>query len=75
MPSETHDRLDAFTGADPTTDVRAVFSWSYHALSAGEARLFRLLGLHTALTADQLLDPTRDPITPAPLQPGVAPKQ
>ena len=28
------------------TDVRAVFSWSYRALSAGAARLFRLLGLH-----------------------------
>jgi tetratricopeptide (TPR) repeat protein len=38
--------LDAFTGAEPSTDIRAVFSWSYHALSTGAARLFRLLGLH-----------------------------
>jgi DNA-binding SARP family transcriptional activator/tetratricopeptide (TPR) repeat protein len=40
------DRLDALTTDDPGTDVRAVFSWSYQALGAGAARLFRLLGLH-----------------------------
>ncbi|MEU7719187.1 AfsR/SARP family transcriptional regulator [Streptomyces tibetensis] len=45
--SESHGSLDAFTGGDDiTTDVRAVFSWSYKALSAPAARLFRLLGLH-----------------------------
>ncbi|HYN93328.1 MAG TPA: tetratricopeptide repeat protein, partial [Pilimelia sp.] len=33
-------------GGDPAADVRAVFSWSYHLLPAGAARLFRLLGLH-----------------------------
>ncbi|WP_432253233.1 BTAD domain-containing putative transcriptional regulator [Streptomyces sp. HNM1019] len=38
--------LDAFEGGDATTDVRAVFSWSYHALDADTARLFRLLGVH-----------------------------
>ncbi|MFL6121970.1 AfsR/SARP family transcriptional regulator [Actinophytocola sp.] len=38
--------LDALDGGDPATDVRAVFSWSYRALSTGAARLFRLLGLH-----------------------------
>jgi DNA-binding SARP family transcriptional activator/tetratricopeptide (TPR) repeat protein len=38
--------LDAFHGEGPATDIRAVFSWSYHALSAEAARLFRLLGLH-----------------------------
>ena len=38
--------LDAFSGADPATDVRAVFSWSYRALSEPAGRLFRLLGLH-----------------------------
>jgi tetratricopeptide (TPR) repeat protein/transcriptional regulator with XRE-family HTH domain len=37
--------LEAFAGTDPLTDVRAVFSWSYRALSADAARLFRLLGL------------------------------
>src|SRR5262249_36824561 len=31
---------------DPYTDVRGVFSWSYHALTPDAARLFRLLGLH-----------------------------
>jgi DNA-binding SARP family transcriptional activator len=40
------DRLDALAAGDAATDVRAVFSWSYQALSAGAARLFRLLGLH-----------------------------
>ena len=34
------------SGGDRATDVRAVFSWSYRALSAEAARLFRLLGLH-----------------------------
>ncbi len=39
-------RLDALAGDDPATDVRAVLSWSYHALTPAAARLFRLLGLH-----------------------------
>src|SRR5262249_36301247 len=43
---DSHDRLDALSTGDPTTDVRAVFSWSYHALTPQAARLFRLLGLH-----------------------------
>jgi tetratricopeptide (TPR) repeat protein/DNA-binding SARP family transcriptional activator len=43
---DTLDRLDSLTGEDPVTDIRAVFSWSYHALSPAAARLFRLLGLH-----------------------------
>jgi DNA-binding SARP family transcriptional activator/tetratricopeptide (TPR) repeat protein len=38
--------LDAFAAGDPATEVRAVFSWSYRAVSAPAARLFRLLGLH-----------------------------
>ncbi|WP_170141009.1 AfsR/SARP family transcriptional regulator [Allonocardiopsis opalescens] len=43
------DRLDglATPDGDPTTDVRLAFSWSYQALSAEAARLFRLLGLHS----------------------------
>ncbi|MDG4817210.1 BTAD domain-containing putative transcriptional regulator [Micromonospora sp. WMMD956] len=40
------DRLTALATGDPATDVRAVFSWSYRALDADSARLFRLLGLH-----------------------------
>ncbi|MEV7774287.1 tetratricopeptide repeat protein [Kitasatospora sp. NPDC086791] len=43
-------RLDLLSadGADTDAhaDVRAVFSWSYRALTPGAARLFRLLGLH-----------------------------
>ncbi|MEO3922563.1 tetratricopeptide repeat protein [Micromonosporaceae bacterium B7E4] len=38
--------LAAFAGTDPASDVRAVFSWSYRALSPAAARLFRLLSLH-----------------------------
>jgi tetratricopeptide (TPR) repeat protein len=38
------DRLSI--GDDPATDVRAVLSWSYRALPADAARLFRLLGVH-----------------------------
>lgn len=40
------DRLDALANEEPATDPRAVFSWSYRALSVAAARLFRLLGLH-----------------------------
>ena len=39
-------RLDTLRTDDPATDVRAVFSWSYQALTPEAARLFRLLGLH-----------------------------
>jgi DNA-binding SARP family transcriptional activator len=42
----TRGRLDALTTGEDTTDVRAVFSWSYHQLSAPAARMFALLGLH-----------------------------
>ena len=40
------DRLDALADDAETPAVRAAFSWSYHALPADAARLFRLLGLH-----------------------------
>jgi hypothetical protein len=43
---DARGRLDALAGADRTTDIRAVFSWSYRALRPPTARLFRLLGLH-----------------------------
>jgi DNA-binding SARP family transcriptional activator/tetratricopeptide (TPR) repeat protein len=43
---ETRGQLYALVGQDPRTDLRAVFSWSYQALSAAAARLFRLIGLH-----------------------------
>ena len=44
---DAHFRLDALdTGDDSSSNVRAVFSWSYDALSPAAARMFRLLGLH-----------------------------
>jgi len=43
---DTHQRWHALAGDDLSTDVRAVFSWSYHTLSPSAARLFRLLGLN-----------------------------
>ncbi|MEU5873991.1 BTAD domain-containing putative transcriptional regulator [Glycomyces sp. NPDC047369] len=43
---EAARRLDALADPDPAADVRAVFSWSYRALSPGAARMFRLLGTH-----------------------------
>ncbi|GAB2607837.1 SARP family transcriptional regulator [Paractinoplanes abujensis] len=42
----TRQRWSTLTGDTPGTDVRAVFSWSYEALSPAAARLFRLLGAH-----------------------------
>lgn len=39
-------RLDALDSGDPAVSVRTLFSWSYQQLSAGAARMFRLLGLH-----------------------------
>jgi tetratricopeptide (TPR) repeat protein/transcriptional regulator with XRE-family HTH domain len=39
-------RLDALDAGEPTSQVRAVISWSYTTLSPPAARLFRLLGLH-----------------------------
>lgn len=39
-------RWQLLTGDDPSTDVRAVLSWSYQALAPPAAQLFRLLGLH-----------------------------
>jgi tetratricopeptide (TPR) repeat protein len=42
------DRLDVLdAGEDDATAIRAVFSWSYKALAADAARMFRLLGLCT----------------------------
>jgi tetratricopeptide (TPR) repeat protein len=43
---DSRHRLDALTGGDPATDVRAVLSWSYRALTDEAAFMFRLLGLH-----------------------------
>jgi len=42
----TSGSLRSFHGEDQSTDARAVFSWSYRALGADTARMFRLLGLN-----------------------------
>jgi tetratricopeptide (TPR) repeat protein len=39
-------RLDALAAEDQLNNVRAVFSWSYRALSAEQQRVFRAIGLH-----------------------------
>ena len=39
-------RLDGLSTGDVTTDLRAVFSWSYQQVSETAARLFRLIGIH-----------------------------
>jgi tetratricopeptide (TPR) repeat protein/transcriptional regulator with XRE-family HTH domain len=39
-------RLDALDTGDRSGEIRAVFSWSYTALTPPAARMFRLLGLH-----------------------------
>jgi DNA-binding SARP family transcriptional activator/tetratricopeptide (TPR) repeat protein len=44
--AETEERLDALDAGDPTTDVRAVLSWSYQGVGEPAQRMFRLLGLH-----------------------------
>ncbi|HCT80492.1 MAG TPA: hypothetical protein DGT23_28795, partial [Micromonosporaceae bacterium] len=43
---DVHGGLAGFASDDLATDVRAVFSCSYQALSPDAARLFRLLGTH-----------------------------
>ena len=40
------ERLDALDIDDPTTGIRAVFSWSLRSVSEPAARVFVLLGLH-----------------------------
>lgn len=43
---DSRDRLDVLAGADPASDLRALFSWSCRTLSAAAAQLFRLLSVH-----------------------------
>ncbi|MCY1136605.1 BTAD domain-containing putative transcriptional regulator [Actinoplanes sp. Pm04-4] len=42
----TRHRWAPLAGDTPDTDVRAVFSWSYEALTLDAARLFRRIGVH-----------------------------
>jgi tetratricopeptide (TPR) repeat protein len=43
---DARGRLDVLETGDVTTDLRAVFSWSYEKLSERAARMFRMLGVH-----------------------------
>lgn len=43
---DVRGRLDSLDIGDATTDLRAVFSWSYENLPADTARMFRLLAIH-----------------------------
>ncbi|HEX7309403.1 ATP-binding protein [Lentzea sp.] len=43
-------RLDVLDAGDSHSGARAVFSWSYRALTDGAAALFRLLGVHPGPT-------------------------
>ncbi|WP_170284714.1 AfsR/SARP family transcriptional regulator [Kribbella amoyensis] len=66
----TRQGLDAFTGEDQATDLRAVFSWSYQLVTATSARLFRLSGVHpgphlSVPAAAALVGTTPDRIRPA----------
>jgi tetratricopeptide (TPR) repeat protein len=67
--ADAQQRWQTLTGDDPHTDVRVVFSWSYHALTPDAARLFRLLGLYpgpdiTAPAAASLAGTTLDAVRP-----------
>ena len=45
--TDEQQRLDALASdEDDLINVRAVFSWSYRALTSGQQKAFRLLGLH-----------------------------
>lgn len=46
---QSHGGLSELNVGDMHTDLRDVFSWSYHALSSQTQRVFRLLGLHAGL--------------------------
>jgi DNA-binding SARP family transcriptional activator len=44
--TDVRSRLDVFDIGDTTTDLRAVFTWSYRHLAPDAARGFRLLAVH-----------------------------
>src|SRR5262249_21161200 len=49
--SDVHRRLDLMdSDVDPRSAMRAVFSWSYRALTPDVAAAFRLVGLHPGVT-------------------------
>lgn len=51
---DANRRLELLSrGCDESTAIRTVFAWSYQGLSAPQARMFRLLGLHPGSDIDQ----------------------
>jgi DNA-binding SARP family transcriptional activator/tetratricopeptide (TPR) repeat protein len=62
---DARSRLSALGTGEDTTDVRAVFSWSYHQLSPAAARMFRLLGLHPGPDATAPAAASLAGVTPA----------
>ncbi|MEO3876358.1 tetratricopeptide repeat protein [Nonomuraea sp. B12E4] len=66
---QARDNLDAFVGDASVTDVRAVFSWSYQALSTEAARLFRLLALHPGPDIGMATAASLAALTPARIRP------
>jgi DNA-binding SARP family transcriptional activator/Tfp pilus assembly protein PilF len=63
--AHTEVDLSALTTGEAATDVRSVFSWSYHTLSPPAARLFRLLGLHPGPDAGVLAAASLAAVRPA----------
>ena len=61
--------LDALDGGDPRSNLRAVFSWSYHALDEAAARLFRLLALNPGPDVAESAAASVAGITPAAVRP------
>ncbi|MEN3356993.1 MAG: hypothetical protein V7637_975 [Mycobacteriales bacterium] len=70
--AEARGRLDVLTAHDPAADVRAVFSWSYQALTPAAARLFRLLGLHPGVDTSEAAAASLAGHTPAEARPLLA---
>jgi tetratricopeptide (TPR) repeat protein/transcriptional regulator with XRE-family HTH domain len=62
---DADQRWRTLTGDEPSSDVRAVFSWSYAALTPDAARLFRLTGLHPG---PDLTAPAAASLTALPLE-------
>jgi tetratricopeptide (TPR) repeat protein len=69
---DSRRRWQALAGDEPSTDVRAVFSWSYDALGPDSARLFRLLGLHPGPDIGVSVAAALAALTPARVRPLLA---
>ena len=65
-------RWETLSSDDPAAEVRAVFSWSYHALTPAACRLFRLLGLHPGPDATALAAASLAGLTPTAVRPLLA---